>query len=278
VDAQIVDNGTAGRGRTPIVALTAHVIGAAADAWREANMDAVLHKPFTLRALAETLGRFLVPSAAAQAPATAPGHSVSHVLAIVRRRVDLFDPQVAAQLEEFAAGGRSDFVAKVIRLYNENAPGCVSRLRASAASGDAAGSAAAAHALKSMSYNIGAKAVAAAAAEIEAGFLNSAVPESAATDRLGGLLSDTLTALGFGAVAGESEHAAGANSEAAVLLRDLKSAIANEELSLVYQPQFDPSGQVLYSVRSASALDASASRPDLAGEIHPPRRARWDDR
>ena len=52
------------RPRTPVVALTAHVVGSAADAWRGAGMDAVLHKPFTLASLAKTLGQFLQPSGA----------------------------------------------------------------------------------------------------------------------------------------------------------------------------------------------------------------------
>jgi two-component system sensor histidine kinase BarA len=59
----------AGRTPTPIVALTAHVVGAAADAWREAGMDAVLHKPFTLTALARMLGRFIPAS---ERPAAQP--------------------------------------------------------------------------------------------------------------------------------------------------------------------------------------------------------------
>ena len=58
--------------RTPIVALTAHVVGAAAEAWREADMDAVLHKPFTLPALAKTLSDFITPSTAPAAAAAAP--------------------------------------------------------------------------------------------------------------------------------------------------------------------------------------------------------------
>ena len=53
------------RPRTPVVALTAHVVGSAADAWRGAGMDAVLHKPFTLASLAKTLGQFLQPSGGA---------------------------------------------------------------------------------------------------------------------------------------------------------------------------------------------------------------------
>ena len=43
------------RERVPIVALTAHVIGAAAEEWRIAGMDAVIHKPFTIAQLAQCL-------------------------------------------------------------------------------------------------------------------------------------------------------------------------------------------------------------------------------
>ena len=43
------------RVRVPIVALTAHVIGAAAEEWRLAGMDAIIHKPFTIAQLAECL-------------------------------------------------------------------------------------------------------------------------------------------------------------------------------------------------------------------------------
>jgi two-component system sensor histidine kinase BarA len=43
------------RGRIPIVALTAHVVGAAAEEWRLADMDAVIHKPFTIAQLARCL-------------------------------------------------------------------------------------------------------------------------------------------------------------------------------------------------------------------------------
>lgn len=48
--------------RTPIVALTAHVVGEAADFWREAGMDAVLPKPFTLASLGAVISQFLQPT------------------------------------------------------------------------------------------------------------------------------------------------------------------------------------------------------------------------
>jgi signal transduction histidine kinase/CheY-like chemotaxis protein len=50
-----------GRFAMPIVALTAHVVGAHADAWKASGMNAVLHKPFTLQAMADTLLAHLPP-------------------------------------------------------------------------------------------------------------------------------------------------------------------------------------------------------------------------
>ena len=84
-----------GAPRLPIVALTAHVLGAAAEAWRAADMDAVLHKPFTLASLSQTLGQFLEPSGPSLAarPVAAP--------ATAARR-----PALSAQRPDRPAGGR----------------------------------------------------------------------------------------------------------------------------------------------------------------------------
>jgi signal transduction histidine kinase/CheY-like chemotaxis protein/HPt (histidine-containing phosphotransfer) domain-containing protein len=189
----------AAQGRLPIIALTAHVVGAAADAWRDAGMDAVLHKPFTLKTLAEALERFLAPSAAQAPIAPLALHPTPNPRSILWHREDLFDPEVIAELEGLAASGRIDFVEKVLGLYCENAPRCVADLRIATRSGIVGGISRATHALKSMSYSIGAKAVAAAAAELEMASLNGAVPDDAATEALGALLNDTLAALGSGA-------------------------------------------------------------------------------
>jgi signal transduction histidine kinase/CheY-like chemotaxis protein len=94
------------RQRVPIVALTAHVVGVAADAWRAAGMDAVLHKPFTLESLAETLAQFLAPSVATDRPQSLE-EPISVRLPLLRLRDDLFDQEVVAELEGFASSGRS---------------------------------------------------------------------------------------------------------------------------------------------------------------------------
>jgi two-component system sensor histidine kinase BarA len=186
-----------GRRRLPIIALTAHVVGAAADAWHEAGMDAVLHKPFTLGALAETLGRFLAPSDMENHPiATLEAHHAP--AAVLGDRDDLFDSEVVAELQGFAASGRGDFVEKVVGLYREHAPHCIADLRVAAQSGVIEGVSKATHALKSMSYSIGAKAVATAAAELEIASLDGAIPDDAATASLAALLADTLAFLGSG--------------------------------------------------------------------------------
>ncbi len=113
--------------RTPIIALTAHVVGTAADAWRDAGMDGVLHKPFTLKSLGEVLARFLKES---ENPIAGPIVDTPHSPDFVLGDNPLFDPETVAQLQSFAASGRGDFVERVQTLYRNNAPGCIERLKA----------------------------------------------------------------------------------------------------------------------------------------------------
>ena len=111
-----------------MVALTAHVVGAAADAWSAAGMDGVLHKPFTLASLARTLGQFLAPSdGCAEAADDSP----------------LLDPRVDADLSSM--GDKAGFVARIRGLYRQHAPETVSRLKAALAVGEAEEAARAAH-------------------------------------------------------------------------------------------------------------------------------------
>jgi signal transduction histidine kinase/CheY-like chemotaxis protein/HPt (histidine-containing phosphotransfer) domain-containing protein len=185
----------AGRSRLPILALTAHVLGAGADAWREAGMDGLLSKPFTLEALAAALSRHLpaalhehsdgpaspqaCPHADAQIPGQAPAApgaaaaSVPEPAPAASASVgapspgDLLNPEVTEQLRRMAAGGRTEFVARVLALYRENAPQAIDTLAAATQAGDRETAARAAHALKSMSLSIGAQATADAAGAIE---------------------------------------------------------------------------------------------------------------
>jgi two-component system sensor histidine kinase BarA len=182
--------------RLPIIALTAHVVGAAAEEWRHAGMDAVLHKPFTLASLAAALGRFLTRSVTAPSISKIGSRTVSRALSLLRHREDLFDLEAIIELEAHAVAGRAEFVEKVLRLYCVNAPACAADLQVAVRSGATEDVCQAAHALKSMSYSIGAKAVAARAAELEAEGLAGAIPTEAAISSLSALLGDTIISLG----------------------------------------------------------------------------------
>jgi two-component system sensor histidine kinase BarA len=178
-----------GRARTPIIALTAHVVGAAADEWRKADMDGVLHKPYSLAQLAEVFERHLHRGGATlrsqlteRAPATEKASSA------------LLDPAALEGLREMS--GDAALVARVARLYCATAPTHIAELREAAAAGDIRRSASAAHALKSMSLNIGARAMAASAARIEQNARDSGQPaEPADVDQLAELAERTFAKL-----------------------------------------------------------------------------------
>ncbi|WP_303828626.1 EAL domain-containing protein [Asticcacaulis taihuensis] len=152
--------------RLPIVALTAHVVGHAAQAWKDAGMDDVLHKPFTLRDMAAMLRTHLREDLRTVAlPRTVEIDTPAPVLP--EADGDLFDKAVITGLVEGLHSGRGDFVRRVVGLYRSHAPEAAATLQAAHAEGDDDRLARAAHALKSMSLNIGAKTVAGVAAGIE---------------------------------------------------------------------------------------------------------------
>ena len=242
--------------RTPIVALTAHVVGSAADAWRDAGMDAVLHKPFTLASLARMLGQFLQASEARPAAPARP------VAAAVARPVKaapacyagepLVDEEIAAQLAAMAAAGRTEFVDRVHGLYRDNAPESVAKLAAAVTDEDADAAAKAAHALKSMSYNVGARIVARMAGDLEASARDGRLAAAESVAELRHVLTLTLAAIASGSAREPAELTPDENLSAAdvELLRDLKQAMALDQLTLAYQPQVDREGEKIIGVEA----------------------------
>jgi EAL domain-containing protein (putative c-di-GMP-specific phosphodiesterase class I)/signal transduction histidine kinase/CheY-like chemotaxis protein/HPt (histidine-containing phosphotransfer) domain-containing protein len=244
--------------RLPIVALTAHVVGHAADAWREADMDDVLHKPFTLASLAAILGRFLeadpdAPEAPAQDLAAGPAPTLQDPSPTDPKPLaeGLFDPQVTAELAGMAEAGKTDFVERVRQLYRDNAPPAARRVIEAASSGSTHEAALAAHALKSMSLNIGAKAVADLAGRIEARARDPGVVDAALAEALYRRLLETLDALEQPVtsplVPAKAQNARMPDEEEA-LAADLHGAAGRGEFSLVYQPQVDRDGVSLLGV------------------------------
>ncbi|RYF92837.1 MAG: EAL domain-containing protein, partial [Caulobacteraceae bacterium] len=229
--------------RTPIVALTAHVVGSAADQWREAGMDDVLHKPFTLSGMAAVMARFVQPSEALSVEAEpAPVAAAGPVS-------DLLDPEVTAELVRMAAAGKGDFVERVRRLYRENAPLAVEGYLEAARAGDIDAAARASHALKSMSLNVGARAVAETCARLESAARDEGRVDIAAGQRLQDQLAATLAVLDAQIPAAKA--APGLSSEDAALTLALAKAAERGQFSLAYQPQFSRDGQ---SVTGCEAL------------------------
>jgi len=180
-----------GRERLPIVALTAHVIGKAATAWRDAGMDDIVHKPFTLAQLGACLERlFPVWSA--------PGSSglMGMALAGSGEAADaLLDTGVLHELEEMAGPAGVGFMHRIFGLYLDNAPRIRAELTRAVEAGDADAAARAAHALKSMSHNIGARQVAASAEAVERHARTTGVPGADDLQTLVGLLDATMASV-----------------------------------------------------------------------------------
>ena len=230
--------------------------------WKDVGMDAMLAKPFTLAALAATLGQFLEASAptakaaepAAAAPALAPMPTTSTVGP--SSASDLLDPQVTGELARLAAAGKGDFVARVRRLYRENAPQAVKTLIEASTKRDCEAAARAAHALKSMSLNMGARLVAETAARLEVqardlGVVNVDQAQVlhrqllATLDVLEGYPPDLRPVAGSGSGVGS-----GATTDEQALLADLQLAIDHDELALVYQPQYDREGETITGIET----------------------------
>jgi signal transduction histidine kinase/CheY-like chemotaxis protein len=184
-----------GRERLPIVALTAHVIGKAASAWRDAGMDDIVHKPFTLGQLGGCLQR-LFPmwseSAASESASSAHAMSPAHDDAEAE---GLLDAGVLRELEEIAGSAGGGFLQRIFTLYLENAPRIRAELARAVAADDRDACARAAHALKSMSHNVGARRLATSAETIERRARETGMPPADDLQALNRLLDDTMASV-----------------------------------------------------------------------------------
>jgi CheY-like chemotaxis protein len=180
------------RKRLPIVALTAHVIGKAAHAWRDAGMDDIVHKPFTLAQLGACLQR-LFPTWLDAATSEPPSTAIASVNAGAAD--ELLDARVLRELEEIAGSAGGGFLHRIYRLYLDNAPRIRAELARAIDAGESDAAARAAHALKSMSHNVGARRVAAAAEAIERQARESGSPSAADLAALTRLLDATTASV-----------------------------------------------------------------------------------
>ncbi|MFB0491671.1 signal transduction histidine kinase/CheY-like chemotaxis protein/HPt (histidine-containing phosphotransfer) domain-containing protein [Methylobacterium sp. OAE515] len=183
---------SAGGRRTPIIALTAHVLAEAAEAAAAAGMDGTLAKPFTLRQLAELLQAH-APELRDGAPDAITPAQPEGLSAAVPAPDDLLDAEV---LDGLLGLGDGAFLDRILDLYRAQAPQALSALRAALTASDQPAIARAAHSLKSMSANIGARALVEPLRAIELAARDSACAEAPSTcDALERLLDATVAGL-----------------------------------------------------------------------------------
>ena len=184
----------AGAKPIPIVALTAHVIGAQADAWSEAGMSDYMAKPFDLATLAACLSRWLphqAPARGTAAASTAPPAD-NHTPAGPEPDA-LLDLAVLCSIRQMSPN--ADLARRVVSLYASHAPQAIERLAAAAEAGVSKPVGEAAHALKSLSLNVGAAVVADTAAGIERNAADGGIPDADAIAALRRQLVATIAAL-----------------------------------------------------------------------------------
>ncbi|UDF05018.1 EAL domain-containing protein [Asticcacaulis sp. AND118] len=222
----------------PIVALTAHVVGKAAEEWRACGMDAVLHKPFTLQALADILERFL-PHLAVPVEGSAP-EAETPPLPI---QSDWLDPTFDALLR-----GSDAFRDRVVGLYRAHAPVTLKTLVSALKDNNGQQVASGAHALRSMSLNLGARRLADLAGSIEA--LARQTPPALRLgdgEALADALAATLAEIDRRLPAAPAAPAPVVGDEDSVLLARLDDVLAQGRLEVMYQPIYDRLGEAIIS-------------------------------
>ena len=184
--------------RTQVVALTAHVVGTAADAWREAGMDGVLHKPFTMAELQRTLTGHIRREATDFPLEVEPQRTRAEMgpddLSTETKEDVLLDEAVLSEIAGVSRDTRHDFARRVFGLYIEHAPRVVDDILAAHAASDHDALAAAAHAIKSMSLNIGARRAGSVAGDVERS-ARAGKADSGEIDAIGRAVAMTCDAL-----------------------------------------------------------------------------------
>lgn len=175
-----------------IVALTAQVRGADADAWADAGADRHMTKPFTSARLTEALesvGEAPGKPAAQATPLPAPVELPPAAAALI-------DDEAVETMRKVGARNGRDVVGKVWRLFLGQAPDAVFKLEMLAQGSDPQAMSAQAHFLKSMALSAGAAAVAELAEQLEHDAKEGrAATASEALPRLRARLDETCAAM-----------------------------------------------------------------------------------
>ena len=235
-------------------------------------MDAVLYKPFTLAALGQCLAQINPAFASGAQAMDGLPHSEQ---AMAASETDLLDSAMLVQLEQLTAQGRSEFVQRVCALYLEHAPKCGEDIDRALAQNDLENVRRAAHALKSMSNNIGANLLGQLCADVESATLEEQQDTQlrAKCRSLATTLQATLVALQ------EYLNSRSANEERLLVLlpvsvpslylephyrlieQEIAEGIRRSEFELAYQPLVDPTGQHTLGVEALVRWNRAPRNP-----------------
>ncbi len=158
--ARLIREWENGRGRLPIIALTADVQGETQDKCIAAGMDAYLSKPFTRRQLAAMLAGFLPREARDVASPAEPE---------ARREdeAEVLDPAALDHIRSLQPAGAADLLTRIIDLFLNDTPPLLRQMREALAEGDLQCVCDAAHRIKSGAANLGGKRFAHLCGELE---------------------------------------------------------------------------------------------------------------
>ena len=143
------------RQRTPVIALTAHIAQNIEDQIEASSMDGIVTKPFTIKSIGNCLGEWLKEFEATidddlETTPTSPPETV------VDEENGVFDQAILQNLKEIAGDAFEGTLRQLQQLYLDSAPVTFMSLADAVEQVDEAGIKEAAHALRSMSMNIGA--------------------------------------------------------------------------------------------------------------------------
>ncbi|MEP6356331.1 MAG: ATP-binding protein [Hyphomicrobiales bacterium] len=151
---------------TPIVALTAHLADKVADQWKDAGMDDIIVKPFTMETLHQGLKKWLGAD-------EVETETQSRILAPQEHRptflqaASLFDEEALDNLRDILGDAFESSFGKLISLYRTNAPNLVNQILEGLQQSDAKKVFENAHALKSMAANVSASVLSKSCAAVE---------------------------------------------------------------------------------------------------------------
>jgi signal transduction histidine kinase/ligand-binding sensor domain-containing protein/DNA-binding NarL/FixJ family response regulator len=142
--AALIREGEGAQRRTPIIALTAHEAKNYRDACRDAGMDDILSKPYSLQQCADLLRQWVKPG---------PERDVPQVLTRV-------DAAAVAGLQNLRGAGRVDLYTELVDLFQTASAHAVAQLESALRANDLAAARGVCHKFASSAANVGALAFA----------------------------------------------------------------------------------------------------------------------